>query len=372
MVMAFLIWLTFSLGSALMNPALGASLGSRFAEWARGHGASSLVNWAENQWYKQHPPPVGGTPPPGSIRIPTSSHQRTVSSSSYLPVPMAIVPFTSPALPGEGAWSPVGRLVHGVPAIYEATLRPDAVHTSYVAGVVWMDTKLLHASLYSGSSIPGGGPFPLTAPIKSPAARTLVAAFNAGFLMANAEGGYFTAGKVEIPLRNGAASFVVYRNGSSNLVAWNKGMTLNHSIVAVRQNLDLLVNQGHPVAGLQANDTRKWGLTLGNAVYVWRSGLGITANGALVYVGGPGLNITDLANLLARAGAVRAMELDINTDWVNFSSYKPSVSNGLASAPNGSELLPSMTGTPARYFESWWTRDFITMSAAANLARAKS
>ena len=58
---------------------------------------------------------------------------------------------------------------------------------------------------------------------------------------------------------------------------------------------------------------------MGNAIYVWRSGIGITADGALVYVGGPGLNITDLANLLVRAGAVRAMELDINTDWVNFS-----------------------------------------------------
>ena len=73
--------------------------------------------------------------------------------------------------------------------------------------------------------------------------------------------------------------------------------------------------------GLHANDTTQWGFTLGNAVYVWRSGLGVTADGALVYVGGPGLNITDLANLLVDAGAVRAMELDINTDWVNFSTY---------------------------------------------------
>ncbi len=96
--------------------------------------------------------------------------------------------------------------------------------------------------------------------------------------------------------------------------------------------------------GLDANDTTRWGFTLGNAVYVWRSGLGITANGALVYVGGPGLNITDLANLLVRAGAVRAMELDINTDWVNFSSYKPSTPNGIASASNGTELLAAMTG----------------------------
>jgi hypothetical protein len=83
-----------------------------------------------------------------------------------------------------------------------------------------------------------------------------------------------------------------------------------------------------------------------------------------VYVGGPGLNITDLANLLVRAGAVRAMELDINTDWVNFSTYQPSTPTGLAGPADGTELLSNMTGTPGRYFESWWARDFITMSSA--------
>jgi hypothetical protein len=355
--------LAFSLGGALLNPALGSSFSSRFAEWARGHGASSIVNWAENEWYKHHPPPIGGTLPPGSIQKPSTTSPTISTSVQYLSTPKPMVPFVAPAIPGEGDWRPVGRRVDGIPAIYETTLRPDAVHTSYVVGVAWIDTKLLRASLYSGSSIPGGGPFPLSAPIKTSAARTLVAAFNAGFLMNNANGGYYTAGRTEIPLRKGAASFVVYRNGTSNVVAWGNGVTLNSSVVSVRQNLDLLVNNGRPVAGLAANDTTKWGFTLGDAVYVWRSGLGITANGALVYVGGPGLNITDLANLLVRAGAVRAMELDINTDWVNFSSYTPSTPHGLASPTNGSELLPAMTGTPARYFESWWARDFITMSA---------
>jgi hypothetical protein len=65
------------------------------------------------------------------------------------------------------------------------------------------------------------------------------------------------------------------------------------------------------------------------------------------------------------------MELDINTDWVNFSSYKPSTAHGLAAASNGRELLQSMTGTPARYFETWWARDFITMSAVTNLKGTK-
>jgi len=357
-----LTWLAFSLGGALLNPALGSSFGSRFAEWARSHGGAGIVNWVENEWYSHHAPPIGGSVPPNAIKVPTSAPSTQVAQVPHLPTPAPIVPFASPAIPGEGQWSAAGRTVGGVPAVYVTTLRPDAVHTSYVVGVAWMDTKLLSAKLYSGSWIPGGGPYPFSAPVRTTQARTLVAAFNAGFLMTSANGGYYTNHQMVVPLRPGAASFVVYRNGTSNVVAWGPSMKVTSNIVAVRQNLDLLVNNARPVPGLQANDTTKWGATLGNSVYVWRSGLGVTADGALVYVGGPGLNITDLANLLVRAGAVRAMELDINTDWVNYSYYAPSPL-GLATAANGRELLGAMTGTPARYFESWWARDFITMSA---------
>jgi len=95
---------------------------------------------------------------------------------------------------------------------------------------------------------------------------------------------------------------------------------------------------------------------------VWRSGVGVTASGALVYVGGPGLNITTLADVLARAGAVRAMELDINTSWVNLATYAPAPPNTFAAPGNGATLLPQMNGGPSRYFSAW-DRDFITMSA---------
>ncbi len=59
----FFVWLAFSLGGALTNPALGSSLSSRFSEWARNHGGASIVNWVEKEWYSHHPPPVGGKPP---------------------------------------------------------------------------------------------------------------------------------------------------------------------------------------------------------------------------------------------------------------------------------------------------------------------
>jgi hypothetical protein len=358
-----------SLVGALTNPALGLSVPSRFAEWMRDNGGGSVVNTVENWWYSHHPPPLGGRPL--AAALPVRQHVRPATAAAHhevvphLPTPAPLVSFARPSLPEEGAWKPVGRLVRGIPAVYETFLRPDAIHTSVVDGVAWMDTKLLSATLYSGSYIPGGGPYKYTAPIEPDAARSLVAAFNAGFRMQDANGGYYTQGETVIPLRSGAASFVIYRNGSATIGAWGSDVTMTPQVVAVRQNLRLLVDNGQPVGGLNANDTSTWGNTLGNQVYVSRSGIGVTRNGALVYVGGPFLNITDLANLLVRAGAVRAMELDINTDWVNFATFAPTTPTGLASAANGTDLLPltDMAGPPTRYFVTWWARDFITMSA---------
>ena len=367
------VWV--SLGSALTNPSFGTTLPARFAEWAREHGGASAVSWVENLYYSHHPPPVGGQPVKGAIPPPTaaSTSPSTPPSTSSgtapavalhpLPEPPPIKPLASPPIPGEGQWHAAGRLVDGVPAVYEAFLRPDAIHTSLVAGVAWMDTRLLTASLYSGSMIPGGGPYRHTAPIARSAARSLVAVFNAGFLMANAGGGYYTDGRTVLPLRTGAASFVIYKNGSVKIGAWGSEVRMTPQVASVRQNLVPLVDNGRAVPGLNPNDYSAWGATLGGQVYVWRSAVGETANGALVYVGGPGLNITTLADLLVRAGAVRGMELDINTDWVDMATFNPGTPNGLASPANGRNLLSNMVGAPSRYFESWWARDFFTMSA---------
>jgi hypothetical protein len=362
----FFLWVAISLGSALTNPALGSSMGARAAEWFRGHGGASVVVWGENEWYSHHQPKVGGALAAGTIRKPKAGPDTTpaINSIPHLPAPATLVPFANPPVVGEGQWSPVGRMVDGLPAVYETMLRPDAIHTSYVVGVAWMDTKLLKATLYSGSQIPGGGPYTHTAPISPTDATTLVAAFNAGFLMSDANGGYFTDNKTVLPLRAGAASFVVFKNGSSTVGQWGRDVTMGPNVVSVRQNLNLLVDNGQVVPAAYSPDSSQWGATLGGGLYVWRSGLGVAANGALIYVGGPGLDILDLANILQRAGAVRAMELDINTDWVNFSSYQPSTPAGSATPTNGTELLPGMTGTPGRYFQPWWARDFITMSTA--------
>ncbi len=368
------VWL--SAGSAATDQAMGNTVGARLTEWVRDHGGGGLVTWAENTWYTWNAPPKGGKPAAGAIPAPTQGTSTTVAAgSAHLPVPAAVTPFVSDPTPGEGQWHPIGRTVAGIPAMYAAYLRPNAVNTSLVTGVAWMDTKLLSTTLYAGSMIPSPGPaWTNSPPIAGSALDTLDAAFNSGFRMQDSNGGFYLDGVTSAgyPLQAGSASLVIHKDGTPDIGAWGTDVTMSPSVVAVRQNLDLIVDNGQPVPGLDANDHSRWGATLGGQVQVWRSGLGITADGALVYAGGSGLSIVDLADVLARAGAVRAMEMDINTSWVNFFSFDPPAGQP-ASGADGTKLTYDEVNSPSRYF-SPSARDFITESVrttSATTSRSK-
>ena len=301
-----------------------------------------------------------------------SAQPGTVVPGRALPAPAGLVPF-GPVAAGQGAWRPAGRPVaengQSVRAVYETTLSPPGGTQS--AGIAWLDTGLLAARLYSGSVSPGGGPYRYTAPIRPAQAATLVAAFNGGFKMNQARGGYYTEGRVIDPLRAGAASLVIYADGSVGIGAWGRDVTMTPQVVSVRQNLLPLVADGRPTPRAASARWQAWGSTCGAAScgptvpgieHQWRSGLGITADGALVYVAGPALDPLQLAQLLVRAGAVRGMQLDINPDWPVFVTYDPPA-GGRAAAANGRKLLSGTAQGPWTFFESSWARDFITMSA---------
>ncbi|MHB1568393.1 MAG: hypothetical protein ACYC0H_04230 [Solirubrobacteraceae bacterium] len=254
--------------------------------------------------------------------------------------------------------------------MYETTLVPPG--GSQPAALAWMDTSLLSARLYSGSGSPGGGPYRYTAPIGRRSARYLVAAFNGGFKMPDANGGYYTQGRTIDRLRRGAASLVIYANGSVNVGAWGTDVRMTPAVRAVRQNLTPLVAAGQPTPLAAGPDWQAWGNTCGadscaasvpGIDHQWRTGVGVTADGALVYAQGPSLDPLQLAQLLVRAGVVRGMELDINPFWPIFATYRPRSPNGLASGPNGRKLLAATVQTPETFFTPSWARDFITMSA---------
>ena len=294
-------------------------------------------------------------------RLVTTSSRATAPRLTTLARPANLAPFVTPALAGEGVFRPAGRPVQGHSAIFTTTIRPLNNPTT-VAGVAWIDTNLLSARLYSGSLSPGGFFWKYTAPVSRAASQSLVAAFNGGFLLKDSHGGYLSEGHLVAPLVNGAASLVIYKNGSMTVGQWGRDVSMNANVVAVRQNLTLLVDHGAPVPGLQRTDVARWGFSLNNQIDTPRSALGLTASGALVYVEGE-MNIVDLARILVRAGAVRAMVLDMNPLWPVFATFAPATPTGFAGPGNGTDLTPTMIQPPGRFFETRYSRDFITLSA---------
>ena len=287
-----------------------------------------------------------------------------------LPRPAVLTPFGSGRPARQGVWRAAGRPVHGVRAVYETRLVPPGGRQA--AGIAWMDARLLSARLYSGSLSPGGGPYRFTAPVAPAQARTLVAAFNGGFKMKAAHGGYYTEGRTIDALRRGAASLVIYANGNVAIGAWGSdGLVMSPALASVRQNLVMLVSDGQPTHAA-GGGCRSWGNTCGatscaasvpGIKHQWRSGVGTTPDGALVYVVGPRLDPPQLARLLVRAGAVEGMQLDINPFWPTFAAYDPASPHAAAAPHNGTKLLAGTAQGPATFFDPSWARDFITMSA---------
>jgi hypothetical protein len=342
------------------------SLGIRSVEWLKDNGMNGVVNTIERWWYSHNQPPVGGKLKhglPQAKGLTGSAHAKQSNGGPGVPAhlrpPVNMQPLVTSPLPGEGVWHPTGRTVAGLPAVYTASFRPDAVHTGLVAGAMWMDTTLLKTVLIPGTQDPGG-PNPYGAQVPVDQRAGLVASFNSGFKMSDAHGGYYNFGQQIHPLVNGAASLVIDNAGKATVGVWGRDFSLTPNIATVRQNLSLLVDNGQLVPGLASDSTTKWGATLGNNLYVWRSGVGTDANGALIYVAGPALSIESLAILLQRAGAVRAMELDINSAWVSGFTYQQTGLN-----PNdvqGVKMLPSIQ-RPENHDLMPGERDFFALFA---------
>jgi hypothetical protein len=156
------------------------------------------------------------------------------------------------------------------------------------------------------------------------------------------------------PLRDGQATLIAYRDGRVDVRLWSGGPAPGPDVLFARQNLPLIVSGGRLASNL--SDGPEWGATLGNAVRVWRSAVGVDARGNLLYAAADLQTATSIAQILQRAGAVRAMELDINSEWVTFNFYDGWNANG------PQKLLPDMSRDATRYLTPD-DRDFFAVYA---------
>jgi hypothetical protein len=355
LVAALFIWVAFSVGQALTAPG-GGSLSSKLAEWARDHYLGPVVTFGE--WLSYQPPKVGGKPN-FSLAAPGSGKEKFKKTHGFVPIVPLKLPSPAPSpLPGEGQWRLL-ETVRNEPAIWSTFLRPDKIHTSYVSGIVSIDQRLVKFQLRPGSEDPGPGNWKAQSWIP-PGTRTgLLATFNGGFKLDSSKGGFYLNGASRGALVNGAASIVYYRNGTIKIGVWGRDLHMTPNVVGVRQNLKLIVDHGKIPANVSEDVQGNWGATLGGGAYVWRSGIGITKGGRIIFVYGDRLIAHSLADLLRRAGAVEAMQLDINPEWMSFDYYK---ANGHPADPVPHALLPDQQGAANRYY-SIYSRDFTVVYA---------
>ena len=369
LILVFFVWVAFSVGQALTAPN-GGSISSKLAEWARDHYLGPVVTFGE--WLSYEPPKVGGKPSfslavPSDQAVPSSSPGSVTSARSakasahafHADIPARLASLAGTPLTGEGQWRVLEK-VHGQPAVFATFLR-DATYTSYVNGIVSMDQRLVSFQLHPGNEDPGGSGWgPNSQPWIPPSLRTgLLGTFNGGFKLNTSGGGFYLNGRTSGTLTAGAASIVYYKNGTMKIGVWDRTVRMTSSVAGVRQNLKLIVANGHVPASVNTDVETSWGATLGGGYYVWRSGLGITRDGRIIFVYGPALDVQDLADLLQRAGAVAGLQLDINPFWMSYEYYQ---AHGHPSDPTPVALLPTQQQTVYRYY-SPYSRDFTAVYA---------
>jgi hypothetical protein len=217
------------------------------------------------------------------------------------------------------------------------------------------DQRWVRLALHAGSVDPGRGSWRYGNAITGRERRHLVAAFNGGFRLKSHTGGWESYGRIAVPLTAGLASIVTYRNGTTDIGAWHRGVPDGRPVASVRQNLHLLVDGGVAASNLVSCLKACWGATLGGRDSVARAGLGIDAGNDLIWAGAFTATPSTLARAMVGAGVVRAAELDINPAWV--AGYLYHHGHGpIRAVP----VVPGQFGIPGRFLAPY-TRDFFAV-----------
>lgn len=217
------------------------------------------------------------------------------------------------------------REMGGSWVLSQTSIRPDPDRPYAIVSLVKMDMKKLRLSAVAGTVEPGGalghrGPGKIPSQIQN--SNQLVAAFNGGFQERDGQYGMMVGGETYLPLKKGLATLVIDQDSNLKIVDY-EGQNLGSSNAIIRQNGQMLVSNSQIVPSSDNNQFSIWGRTVTRSMYTWRSGIGITKDGNLIYAVGPSLVPETLAKALLQAGAIDAMQLDINPYWVRFVIFSP-------------------------------------------------
>jgi hypothetical protein len=189
--------------------------------------------------------------------------------------------------------------------------------------------------------------------------------FNGGFKKAANSGGSMVDGVTLEPLVNGDMTVALNAEGHWSMGVWG---SLNFpppgfNAIAYRQNLaPLVVNATLSPLATSAPPVQ-WGSPLGGHPLEPRSGLGVDAEGNLIYVASmDDVDVAQVGIALLRAGAVTGMELDMNPYWPILGITKTP-----DHVPGGAFAIQlPLSDHNASIYDTGWQRDFFVALAEPN------
>jgi len=301
----------------------------RSVEWVRSEVpfGNWLVDEGEHIYYSLNAPKKGGPQlkslPTVGLNPPRTSPSGIAKAHAQAAAwPPPIKPVFPRPLPGEGAWRPTGPPVDGGPPVLVTTFRPELDYPQLVAYVAWFDRTRTEIAYYPGRYEPPNAAVRGPMMVPDDQRWRLLATFNAGFTYTDGDNGSADNGRTNEPLKDGNATLIGYRDGRIAIVKWSGGPNVGPDVAWARQSLAPIVWNGQLNPQLNDNpNSPQWGYTLGGLTRVWRTGVGIDRRGNLIYAAANDQTVITLAKILQHAGAVRAMEFDINPEWHTLITY---------------------------------------------------
>jgi hypothetical protein len=345
----------YSYSTTMLQPS-SLPLGVRSVEWLRAHHGNWPVDEVEHVYYSWKAPKQGGpqlkalplvVPRTTTIRARTA---KPLARPAAWPPP--IKPVFADRLPGEGTWTPTGPLVDGRAPVLVTAFRSELEYPRIVAYVAWFDHVRTALGLIPAATSRRTRLCAARCRCRTAQRWRLLATFNGGFTYIDGHNGSSINGVTYEPLKDGLATLIGYRDGRVAIKSWTGGANAGPTVAFARQSLPLIIEDGRLNPAL--NDSSQWGFTLGNAVRVWRTGVGVDRRGNLIYAAANDQTVTTLARILQRAGAVQAMQFDINPEWPTLITYGHH--HGLVP----SKFVPNMQQPVTRYLVAD-DRDFFTV-----------
>ncbi|MBX3057969.1 MAG: phosphodiester glycosidase family protein [Anaerolineae bacterium] len=298
-----------------------------------------------------------GAASPTPMATATPSPSATVTPS---PTPWTLPPLTPlGTLAGEGVWqsylfNPAGEVV-----AVRTFLQPDPARPYALAAIVAFDLRQTRLHYVLGSeepALPDGprGHGLMNAAHKAPG--YLLATFSGGFMASHGAYGAMADGLTALPAKDGYATITIGAgDGRLQIGEWSNDIPADGNYQSWRQNARLITQNGQITDRVYNGSAATWGSSINGDVVTWRSALGLSADGQILYfAAGPSLSMPALAEAMQTAGAYNSLLLDINETWVHFAAIRAD-GETLTAEP----LLPAgMSTNPDRYLKQS-QRDFF-------------